>query len=68
MPGCILCIPAQRPSECANTIKSRSAALWVSVQVLRKAGLPDSQCGQLAAYGLQLQTAFERMAATKEYR
>lgn len=38
------------------------------MQVLRKAGLPDSQCGQLAAYGLQLQTAFERMAATKEYR
>jgi hypothetical protein len=37
-------------------------------QALRKAGLGDANLAQLAAWNMQLQAAFERMANIKEYR
>jgi hypothetical protein len=39
-----------------------------SAEMLRTAGLGDAQLAQLANWVLQLQTSFERMANTKEYR
>ncbi len=38
------------------------------LQVLQTSGLGDGHLSQLAAWSLQLQMAFERMSAIKEYR
>lgn len=39
-----------------------------AMQVLQTSGLGDGHSSQLAAWNLQLQMAFERMANIKEYR
>ena len=42
--------------------------MLVLLQVLQKAGLPDTQLMHLRTHVFQLQCAFERMALVKEYR
>ncbi len=42
--------------------------MFMFLQVLQKAGLPDAQLMHLSTQVFQLQCAFERMALVKEYR